>query len=331
MFLFSIIILAMLIAILVSVVVAAVRTLAARRKGRMLAECHGYGSEAMSQTGVSVVVSGARTEGEIEQRLSSEYWRYEVIVVVDSSLDPTFLHTLCLKYALIRVNFPAVDELPIEGVAMLYRSRQRRYRRLVVIDRLHRSCADDWNCGVAVASFDRIVPLESDRFLLPDALPRWVMELHERGTHTTEALSAQVAPTHFYDRRRVAMFLRSAVIGEGGFATEHPRVSMIRRLRGRMLYLPLAYSTAYRHRSTNPLRRLLIATGALPTVVLFVALAHQSWERAHEALMLIVATYVTALLVSSIALCTRLTIRGERGEERARSLRRLLRCSFRVY
>lgn len=331
MFLFSIIILAMLIAILISVVIAAVRTLAARRKGCMLTECHGYGSEAMSQTGVSVVVSGARTESEIEQRLSSEYWRYEVIVVVDSSLDPTLLHTLCLKYALIRVNFPAVDELPIEGVAMLYRSRQRRYRRLVVIDRLHRSCADDWNCGVAVASFDRIVPLESDRFLLPDALPRWVMELHERGAHTTEVLSAQVAPTHFFDRRRVAMFLRSAVIAEGGFAAEHSRVSMIRRLRGRMLYLPLAYSTAYRHRSDNPLRRLLIATGALPTVVLFVELAYQNWERAREALMLIVATYVTALLASSIALCTRLTIRGEHGEERVRSLRRLLRCSFRVY
>ena len=331
MFLFSIIILAMLIAILISVVIAAVRTLAARRKGCMLAECHGYGSEAMSQTGVSVVVSGARTENEIEQRLSSEYWRYEVIVVVDSSLDPTLLHTLCLKYALIRVNFPAVDELPIEGVAMLYRSRQRRYRRLVVIDRLHRSCADDWNCGVAVASFDRIVPLESDRFLLPDALPRWVMELHERGAHTTEVLSAQVAPTHFFDRRRVAMFLRSAVIAEGGFAAEHSRVSMIRRLRGRMLYLPLAYSTAYRHRSDNPLRRLLIATGALPTVVLFVELAYQNWERAREALMLIVATYLTALLSSVIALGTRLVVRGERGEERTKSLRRLLWCSFRVY
>lgn len=329
--LFSIVILTVLSLVLVAVVVAAVRTLAALRKGRMLAECHGYGSEAMSQTGVSVVVSGARTEGEIEQRLSSEYWRYEVIVVVDSSIDAKLLHALCLKYALIRVNFPTIEELPIEGVAMLYRSRQRRYRRLVVIDRLHRSCADDWNCGVAVASFDRIVPLETDRFLLPDALPRWVMELHERESRKVEVLAAQVAPTHFYDRRRVAMFSRSAVIAAGGFASGHPRVSMIRRLRGRLLYLPLAYSTAYRHRSDNPLRRLYIATGALPTVVLFVELAYQNWDRAREALMLIVATYLTALLSSVIALGTRLVVRGERGEERTKSLRRLLRCSFRVY
>jgi hypothetical protein len=328
---FSILILTVLVMILLSVVVAAARALAALRKGRMLASCHGYGSEAMSQTGVSVVVSGVRTVSEIEQRLSSEYWRYEVIVVVDSTRDTTLLRALCQKYALIRVSFPMVEELPIEGVPLLYRSRQRRYRRLVVIDRLHRSRADDWNCGVVVASFDRIVPLEYDRFLLPDALPRWVMELHESGRERNEVLSAQVAPMHFFDRRRVAMFARWAVIGEGGFAGEHPRVAMIRRLRGRQLALPLAYSTAYRHRSENPLRRLLIAMGALPTVVLFVALVRQDWEVARGSLLLIVATYATALLASSIALRTRLVVRGEEGEACKKSLRRLLRCSFRIF
>lgn len=328
---FSILILTVLVMSLVSVVVAAARTLAALRKGRMLSSCHGYGSEAMSQTGVSVVVSGVRSVREIEQRLSSEYWRYEVIVVVDSTLDARLLHALCHKYALIRVSFPTVEELPIEGVPMLYRSRQRRYRRLVVVDRLHRSRADDWNCGVVVSSFDRIVPLEADRFLLPDALPRWVMELHESGEHRNEVLAAQVAPTHFFDRRRVAMFARSAVIAEGGFTGEHPRVAMVRRLRGRQLDLPLAYSTAYRHRSENPLRQLLIATGALPTAALFVELARQDWYGAREALMLIVAVYATALVASSIALRTRLVVRGEECEEHTKSLRRLLRCSFRVY
>ncbi len=328
---FSILILAVLSMSIVSVVVAATRTLAALRKGRMLASCHGYGSEAMSQTGVSVVVSGVRLEREIEQRLSSEYWRYEVIVVVDSTLDAQLLHTLCHRYSLIRVSFPIVDELPIDDAPRLYRSRQRRYRRLVVIDRLHRSRADDWNCGVVVASFDRIVPLETDRFLFPDTLPRWVMELHESGERCNEVLAAQVAPFHLFDRRRVAMFLRSAVIAEGGFAGEHPRVSMIRRLRGRQLDLPLAYSTAYRHRSENPLRRLLLTVGSLSTVVLFVMLVRQDWEGAREALMLIVATYATALMASSIALRTRLVVRGEQGEERTKSLRRLLRCSFRLY
>lgn len=327
----SILILTLLVLTLLSVVVASLRTLAALRKGRMLASCHGYGSEAMSQTGVSVVVSGVRSEREIEQRLSSEYWRYEVIVVVDSTLDAQLLHRLCHKYSLIRVNFPTVDELSIDGAPRLYRSRQRRYRRLVVVDRLHRSRADDWNCGVVVASFDRIVPLESDRFLLPDALPRWVMELHESGECRNEVLAAQVAPTHFFDRRRVAMFARSAVIAEGGFVGEHPRVKMIRRLRGRLLSLPLAYSTAYRHRSENPLRRLFLGIGLAPTVALFVELVRRDWEGAREALLLIVAVYATALASSSIALRTRLVVRGEQGEERIKSLRRLLRCSFRVY
>lgn len=327
----SILILTVLLLTLLSVIVASVRTLAALRKGRMLTSCHGYGSEAMSHTGVSVVVSGVRSEREIERRLSSEYWRYEVIVVLDSSFDEQLLHRLCHKYALIRVHFPTVDDLPIEGTPRLYRSRQRRYRRLVVVDRLHRSRADDWNCGVAVASFDRIVPLESDRFLLPDVLPRWVMELHESGEHRNKVLAAQVAPFHLFDRRRVAMFARSAVIAEGGFAGEHPRVKMIRSLRGRLLSLPLAYSTAYRHRSENPLRRLFLGIGIVPTIALFVELVRQDWEGAREALVLIVAVYATALMASSIALRVRLVVRGERGEECRKSLRRLLRCSFRVY
>lgn len=331
MFWFSIFILSILLLTLCSVVVAAVRTLASMRKGRMLSECHGYASEAMSQTGVSVVVSGVRSEREVEERLSSEYWRYEVIIVLDSSREEDLFRRLCRKYGLIRVNFPAMSDLPIEGESSLYRSRQRRYRRLVVVDRLHRSRADDWNCGLAVASYERIVPLESDRYLFAEALPRWVKELHERGEHCNEVLAAQVAPTHLFDRRRVAMFSREAVICGGGFSGAHPRVAMIRRLRGAMLHLPLACSTSYRHRSENPLRRVLIATGALPTLLLFASLVIRSWDLARESLLLIVAVYVTALLASAIALRTRLALRPERAESHIESLRRLLRCSFRVY
>lgn len=324
-------ILTVLVMLLTAVVVASVRALAAMRKGRMLAQCHGYASEAMSQTGVSVVVSGVRSAREIEARLSSEYWRYEVIVVIDSTRDRGLLPTLCRKYSLIRVSFPATDELTIEGVPLLYRSRQRRYRRLVVVDRLHRSRADDWNCGVVVASYDRVVPLESDRFLLTDALPRWVMELHERGERRVEVLSAQVVPTHLLDRRRVAMFARSAVIERGGFAGEHPRVAMTRQLRGGELDLPLACLTTRNRHSDEPLRRLFLATGAMPTTLLFVALARQHWDVAREALVLVVAVYATALFASAIALRTRLAVRVESDENRAESLRRLLRCSFRIF
>lgn len=327
----SILILSVLAVTLVMVVTASVRMLAAMRKGRMLSECHGYGSEAMSHTGVSVVVSGRQTESEIERRLSSEYWRYEVVVVIDSSLDARLLRTLCHKYALIRVSFPATDELPIDGTPSLYRSRQRRYRRLVVVDRLHRSRADDWNCGTVVASFERIVPIEADRFLLPDALPRWVMELHERNEHRNEVLSAFVAPTHLFDRQRVAMFSRSAVIEAGGFAGEHPRRAMIRRLRGGLLHLPLACSTSRHHRPKSPLQQTFIALGAVATVALFAKIACQDWDGAREALMLIVAIYVTAFFASTVALRTRLVVRADHDESHVESLRRLLRCSFRVY
>ena len=119
---FSVAIVGALVAILIAVSIAATRILAAMRKGRMLSACHGYGSEAMSQTGVSVVVSGAQSEREIEERLSSEYWRYEVIVVLDSTRDGRLLSRLCRKYSMIRVSFPTDGDLKIDGVPLLYRS-----------------------------------------------------------------------------------------------------------------------------------------------------------------------------------------------------------------
>ena len=328
---FSVAIVGALVAILIAVSIAATRILAAMRKGRMLSACHGYGSEAMSQTGVSVVVSGAQSEREIEERLSSEYWRYEVIVVLDSTRDGRLLSRLCRKYSMIRVSFPTDGDLKIDGVPLLYRSRQRRYRRLVLIDRLHRSRADDWNCGVAIASFDCIIPLESDRFLTSEALPRWVMELHETRPVRSDFISAQVSPTHFFDRRRVAMFSRMAVVRAGGFSGEHPRMQMMRCLRGRTLCLPLAMAKLRRRRSSNPLRQLLMTMGALPTTLLFVSLAVRRWELARAALMLVVAVYVTALFISTIALRVRLALDEEYCEDRSVSLRRLLRCSFRVF
>jgi hypothetical protein len=201
----------------------------------------------------------------------------------------------------------------------------------VLIDRLHRSRADDWNCGVAIASFDCIIPLESDRFLTSEALPRWVMELHETRPVRSDFISAQVSPTHFFDRRRVAMFSRMTVVRTGGFSGEHPRMQMMRCLRGRTLCLPLAMAKLRRRRSSNPLRQLLMTMGALPTTLLFVSLAVQRWELARAALMLVVAVYVTALFISTIALRVRLALDEEYCEDRSVSLRRLLRCSFRVF
>jgi hypothetical protein len=62
-----------------------------------------------------------------------------------------------------------------------------------------------------------------------------------------------------------------------------------------------------------------------------VSLAVQRWELARAALMLVVAVYVTALFISTIALRVRLALDEEYCEDRSVSLRRLLRCSFRVF
>ena len=213
----AITILTALVAATVWSIVTARRISAAFRKGRMLAESHGYGSDAMSQLGVSIIVSGLDAAEDIEQRLASEYWRYEVIVVLDSSAQALELARLQRKYSLILVNYPAVADIPIEGTPLLYRSRQRRYRRLVVIDRRHRNPNDDLNCGINVASYEQIVPLDANTFLTDDAVRRLEVELNDSGIHSTQAVLFPVRPMSLGDRHGIAAIRRDAIVDAGGF------------------------------------------------------------------------------------------------------------------
>lgn len=320
-----------LLAMDIGVVVEAVRIVSAFRKGRMLNARHGYGSDAMSRTGVSVVVAGLDDVGEVERRLSSEYWRYEVVLVVDSSRGAMNMAALRRKYAMIRVNFPAVTDLPIDGGAVLYRSRQRRYRRLIVVDRARRSLSDDLNCGVEVASYECVIPLAGDMFLTDGALARLVAEMEEPGRRSCDAIVAPVTPMELFDRRRVAMMRRESVVEAGGFGGERPVEDMLAMLRKRHIFETVAAARSKTRPVDNPLRRLLIFLSAACAVLLFASMARQDWEGTRTVLMLLLAVYVSGTFVAAVALGIRSAADPQYAVGPLRAIRKVLRCSIRVY
>ena len=125
---------------------------------------------------------GVRAQEQVENLLSAEYAHYEVIVVLDSLRYPVEFAAFTARYRMIRVEYVLSEELPVTGVRALGRSRKRRFRRLVLVDRAQDTPAGDFDAAAEVAAYDYVLPVREGQFLLPDAVARLVAELPaERG------------------------------------------------------------------------------------------------------------------------------------------------------
>lgn len=206
-----------------------------RRKELLSGKSLIYGSDPMCEIGVSLLCGGVVDLNYVERLLSLDYVRYEVVVTADGERDELF-GALLKKYSMIRVNLPHIDYTLQASTRQLFRSRQRRYRRLVVVDSAASDLFQQLNCGLAVCSFDRVVPLENGCMPRPESLRTMVAELHENGTNAHYAVCGFCAPRGSAamralgllanlartSRDRVAMLDRDSVVDTGGFCrTRH--------------------------------------------------------------------------------------------------------------
>ena len=132
----------------------------------------GTADETAAETGISVLCSGCDGIEQVERLLDTEYARYETVLALDAAACPELFETLVSRYRMIRVN-PACCGT-IRG---LYRSRQRGYRRLVIVDRTGGTSYDDFDAAAAVAAHDYLLPLPHGCRLRPDAAERLATEL----------------------------------------------------------------------------------------------------------------------------------------------------------
>ncbi len=202
----------------------------------MLAE-----SDDRHRVGISEVIFGRLSMEELEERLSVDYPYVELIWVVDLTRQKD-AEELLSRYNTIPMDLRTCEGLPCRGVRRIYRSRSRRYKRLVIIDSESPSVADGFNCAVEAASYDLILPMESRLRPLRSVLrvlaeaygaresyhPDWVMALALRTDGRRRSAKAFVEAMATGDRwggwrgrsevEGLYLFRREAIIAVGGFA-----------------------------------------------------------------------------------------------------------------
>lgn len=151
----------------------------ARSKRLLLNAVRRASSDAPDGIGISVLCSGVTDAAQIENLLSPEYSRYEVIVVLDARRHAAEFAALTARYRMIRVEWVCSGELEVSGVRALGRSRRRCFRRLVLVDRARDSEAGDFDAAASVATYDYLLPSRQDVSCCPGSVERLVAELGE--------------------------------------------------------------------------------------------------------------------------------------------------------
>lgn len=263
----------------------------AHQQATLQAEWHGVANELAGGVGISVLCSGVEEPRQLENLLAVAYPRYEVILVADSRVTPDWVADLMARYRLIRVAWNSSDELPVRGIRALYRSRKRAYRRLILVDKKEGTPAEDWDAAALAASYDFLLPLHHNNYLLPKSIERLVCAIGEHPIGAVACFRARVGVP-------VRLLLREALVEAGGFTR------LLRRCppkkRQQQLWLPLVVDPT----RLLPARRWWVAVGALLSLGAGLCMASGVWVVAllllTLLLILLVVCYAQQLLSSLV-------------------------------
>lgn len=186
-----------------------------------------YGAlyDAIEDIGISALVVDDCSLERVDALLAVEYPRYEVVLVVNRQSRPTLFERLIDRFYLIRVEYHPTGELPVVGVRGLYRSRKRRFRRLVLLDlgcRLPRGRRLD--VAADVATYEYLLPVPRSVVFSQGAIERVACELDRLRSASFDRIGCFLAP-------RAQLYVRSSVVLAGGFR-QLPRGSFGRRMTG---------------------------------------------------------------------------------------------------
>lgn len=105
----------------------------------------------------------------IRTLLSLYYNNYEVVVVNDGSTDDS-LEKMIEHYQLEKVNYYFDYRLPCKRIRGVYKSENRSFKKLTVIDKANGGKADSLNAGLNVCRNALVVSIDADSIMEQDAL-----------------------------------------------------------------------------------------------------------------------------------------------------------------
>ncbi|MBR5850114.1 MAG: hypothetical protein IKZ12_03530 [Alistipes sp.] len=210
------------------------------RRLRLAGRMQGEQCDAPDRISVSLLLAEGVDPEQLLHLLSVEYACYEVVVVLDRLREQTLFDLLVERYHLIRVEYLPTGDLPVEGVVGLYRSRKRRFRRLVLLDQCVGDRTARRNAAADVAAGDYLLLVGCG-----DRLAEGVIE------RLAALLASEPQPSPLLRSTvgvRTLLCAREALVRAGGFA-HYPR-----RFAGRLLHAPILVRAEPRR---SALRRLL--------------------------------------------------------------------------
>jgi len=135
--------------------------------------------------GVSILAPAYNEEESIVQNvkslLSLHYGKFEVILINDGSKDDTLIK-LITSFELEITDFAYCEEIPAQPVRGIYKSKNRSFNRLVVIDKENGGKADALNTGINVASNELLACIDVDCILSHESITKMVRPFMEE-TH----------------------------------------------------------------------------------------------------------------------------------------------------
>ena len=112
---------------------------------------------------------GLTIEANVQSLLSLNYNNFEVIVVNDGSRDNT-LQLLIKAYGLVPVDSEITEQIPTKQIIQIYKSRNKAFKKLTVIDKVNGGKADALNVGINYSENPFVVCIDVDCILEKDAL-----------------------------------------------------------------------------------------------------------------------------------------------------------------
>ncbi|MBR1994382.1 MAG: hypothetical protein IJ990_02440 [Alistipes sp.] len=243
---------------------------------------HGVLYDAIEQIGISALVVDRCTLQRLDALLAVEYPRYEVILTLRRARDPILFEELLDRFRLIRVEYTPSGELPVAGVVGLYRSRKRRFRRLVLLDiepRLARN--ERLNAAADVATYEYLLPIPSGATLRVGAVEGLACAVDRLQGVSFDRLRSWVGLP-------ARLEVRASVVAAGGFRR------LPWRLSGRWLPGPIFSSPALWRRWACLLGR-LFGVGVLAAV----------WVADPQAWWQVIAVGITCLWVEMVQIYLR--------------------------
>ena len=291
--------------------------------------------------GCSIMCHRPRSVVQIENLLGERYERYELIAIIDATADEELFSTLVQRYGLIQLNAPqqSIGNSPAATIRSLYRSKQRRYRPLVLLD-IEESQSQEaaLNSALMVTSYNYVIPICGGTHLRPHAIESIAITLADHSEQEIELLESLAG-------NPCQIFRYDTVVAKGGFsASLTDKIAPRKRLYTFEAYICKTNNATNRFtRHLSPRRKRLILTLIL---ILCVAFAATLWATIYHKILPLattsaapdytlaaLATLSTALVLAAItahcrAACSTKECESECTKER--STKRSTKCSLRT-